>query len=414
MSSVKPYAFKNLPSLTKAQADISQSVATYLSSRPFEAGFTTALTDLLGKLLKEEVKLSPMEVRQVAVDQVTQMIPDTGCFVFIGVAPTPSKILVDLDPGLSALTIERLLGGSGAGERILRPLTEIEQGVLSYLLLKVLNTFYSGWQQGRQVALNLSGFGSQRDELVPYLESEESYSLLGIRLGIGSHIGYARIFVPSSLIGSITAELPQSGTGPEDISYMRKVLASLGEQTVTAVVEAATQTLESSVIANLEAGDIIIIENHQLALGASGTLANGSLFVRIGTGRNGGLRGQLINDEGHLKFQLSDIIKQEHPLETQSMQEDDTQGAAPEPEDNLAETEGLLRDVEAPVVVELGRLQLNTAQVVRLRAGQILRLPRNANDPVDLVVNNKLFARGELVEVDGELGVRLVKVTGAS
>ena len=85
-----------------------------------------------------------------------------------------------------------------------------------------------------------------------------------------------------------------------------------------------------------------------------------------------------------------------------------------EPTDNLPETEGLLRDIDAPVVIELGRLKMNTAQVTRLKSGQILRLPRNANDPVDLVVNDKLFARGELVEIDGELGVRLVQVTGAS
>ena len=414
MSSVKPFEFKNLPRLTKAQADVLQAVSTYLSHRPFAPEFRDTVAELLGKLLKETVKLSPLEIRPTTASQVRGMIPDSGCFVLLGVAPTPSQILVDIDPGMSALTIERLLGGMGSGERIVRPLTEIEQGVLSYLILKVLGVFYQGWQQGRQVALTLNGFASKAEELESYVASDENYYLLGIRLGAGDHIGYARLFLPGSLISSITANLPQSGTGPDDLAYMRKTLMSLGEQPITAIVEAATQNLESDVIATLEVGDIIIIENHQLTLGASGSLERGSLFVRVGTGRNGGLRGQLINDEGHLKFELTDIIKQEHPLETSNMQDEESESPATEPTDNLAETEGLLRDVEAPVVIELGRLQLNTAQVVRLRAGQILRLPRNANDPVDLVVNNKLFARGELVEVDGELGVRLVHVTGAS
>ena len=89
----------------------------------------------------------------------------------------------------------------------------------------------------------------------------------------------------------------------------------------------------------------------------------------------------------------------------------DSPGA--EPRDNLAETEGLLRDIRAPVVVELGRISLNTHQVAKLRAGQILRLPRGANDPVNLVVNGKLFARGELIEIDGELGIRLIQVVGS-
>lgn len=83
---------------------------------------------------------------------------------------------------------------------------------------------------------------------------------------------------------------------------------------------------------------------------------------------------------------------------------------APHTEDNLAETEGLLRDVDASVAVELGRIRMTTAQVIRLRKGQMLRLARSPTDPVDLVVNGKLFAKGELIEVDGELGVRLTQL----
>ncbi len=65
------------------------------------------------------------------------------------------------------------------------------------------------------------------------------------------------------------------------------------------------------------------------------------------------------------------------------------------------------------MVVELGRIRMNAAQVVRLKKGQILRLPRAPGDPVDLVVNGKVLARGELVDVEGELGVRLVQIVGA-
>ena len=86
--------------------------------------------------------------------------------------------------------------------------------------------------------------------------------------------------------------------------------------------------------------------------------------------------------------------------------------AAEQTIDNLEQTEGLLGDVPAPVVVELGRLRMTTAQVIRLKQGQVLRLPRAPADPVDLVVNGKIFGKGELVEIDGELGIRLLSLTG--
>ena len=60
------------------------------------------------------------------------------------------------------------------------------------------------------------------------------------------------------------------------------------------------------------------------------------------------------------------------------------------------QTETLLREVSAPVSIELGRLQLNASEVARLKQGQILKLPRNSDDPVNLVVDNEVFAQGEL------------------
>jgi flagellar motor switch protein FliM len=63
-----------------------------------------------------------------------------------------------------------------------------------------------------------------------------------------------------------------------------------------------------------------------------------------------------------------------------------------------------------PVVVELGRIKTTAGDVVALRPGQILELRRAPNDPVDITVNGRLVAKGELVEVEGELGVRLLSL----
>jgi type III secretion system YscQ/HrcQ family protein len=79
-------------------------------------------------------------------------------------------------------------------------------------------------------------------------------------------------------------------------------------------------------------------------------------------------------------------------------------------EDNLGEMEPLLGDMPVPVVVELGRVQLSADEVICLRAGQILELGRSPTDPVDLVVSGRLLAKGELVEIEGQLGVRILSL----
>ncbi|MFC1612106.1 type III secretion system cytoplasmic ring protein SctQ, partial [Myxococcota bacterium] len=314
--------------------------------------------------------------------------------------------------------------------RIQRPLTEIEAGVFSFIILKLLSHFHTGWQTGNEISLTLDRFAAKLEDIQDIIESEPSYHMVGVRVSAGRRSGYARIFIPDSFITQSFSTPPsQLATSEQELQHMRSVLKRIGEATVAGRIEVASLDLNPDDIDSLEVGDIILLENHQITKTSLGL--EGNVFVKLGKGENGGLRGRLISDGDRFRLEILEIVLQEQPLEGAMVDEDgedpeaepvptdtdeseDIPPESPESEDNLSETQGLLRDVDAPVVVELGRIRLNTTQVARLRTGQILRLPRGANDPVDLVVNGKLFARGELIEVDGELGVRLLQVAGAS
>jgi flagellar motor switch protein FliM len=72
----------------------------------------------------------------------------------------------------------------------------------------------------------------------------------------------------------------------------------------------------------------------------------------------------------------------------------------------------MLSDVPLQISVELGRLPITADQVVALKVGHVFDLNRSAGEPLDLSVNGKVIARGELVEIDGNLGVRVVSLAG--
>lgn len=74
------------------------------------------------------------------------------------------------------------------------------------------------------------------------------------------------------------------------------------------------------------------------------------------------------------------------------------------------EAAGLLDDITVAMVVELGRVMVSAADVVQLRPGQVIELTRAPGEPVDLVVDGKRIGKGELVEIDGELGVRILSL----
>ena len=72
----------------------------------------------------------------------------------------------------------------------------------------------------------------------------------------------------------------------------------------------------------------------------------------------------------------------------------------------------LVLGVPLTVSAELGTCVLAMRDVLRLGTGAIVELDRDAGAPVDLLVNDKLFARGEVVAVDGRFGVRITELAG--
>lgn len=70
----------------------------------------------------------------------------------------------------------------------------------------------------------------------------------------------------------------------------------------------------------------------------------------------------------------------------------------------------LLRDVPMDVTAELGRTRMTVSNLLNLVPGSIVELDRAAGAPVDLLVNGALIARGEVVVIDEEFGVRINEI----
>lgn len=73
-------------------------------------------------------------------------------------------------------------------------------------------------------------------------------------------------------------------------------------------------------------------------------------------------------------------------------------------------TLGLLLEVELPLSVSFGRTYLPLKDVVKLSSGSIIELNRSINEPVELIINNCVIAKGEVVVVEGNYGVRIKQI----
>jgi flagellar motor switch protein FliN len=73
----------------------------------------------------------------------------------------------------------------------------------------------------------------------------------------------------------------------------------------------------------------------------------------------------------------------------------------------------VLMDVELEVMLRFGRRQMLLRDVLELSAGSVLELDRQIQEPVELVLNHRVIAKGEVVVVDGNYGLRISEVSSA-
>jgi len=124
------------------------------------------------------------------------------------------------------------------------------------------------------------------------------------------------------------------------------------------------------------------------------------------------------NDEKKLDTSSEDgeSIAESENMETKGDEEDSAIGSAQSgagaDDDEPKDLEFIL-DIPLEVSVELGRTRMQVNDLLRLGQGSIVELSKLADEPMDIYVNRKLFARGEVVVVNEKFGIRLTDIISA-
>ncbi len=73
-----------------------------------------------------------------------------------------------------------------------------------------------------------------------------------------------------------------------------------------------------------------------------------------------------------------------------------------------------LKDLQLNVYIELGRTKMQIKDILELERGYVIELEKLASEPVDIFVNNKKIAEGEVVVIDKHFGIRITNLVDAS
>ena len=103
----------------------------------------------------------------------------------------------------------------------------------------------------------------------------------------------------------------------------------------------------------------------------------------------------------------------DHPSATQIIELSELQPQAPTGPAVLGGNMGLLHGVKVKLSIMVGEAQTTLGELMALKEASILKIDRQADHPVDVLVEGNVVARGQLVVVDDNFGVRITEIASA-
>jgi flagellar motor switch protein FliN len=485
----------SLPRISRQQIQVTNALLCHLPQTAFESGFKEKLKAALEPLVHADVDVWFDGVRALAENELRQVLAEPTCAAIVGLPPRTEKALLEVDLAIAQLAIDKLLGGNAEDADTQRPLSEIEDGVFSYVLLKVLQLLQEDGAAERQVQLKLEGVHGTLASLSDRFPVDGRYVCLSFKLFFDVKVGFARLYLPESFVHETFPDAPPAD-GPAQQRWLKRLqdrmdLVSLLKAPL--VVEVGRIGLQMADVEALDVEDIILVEETEVRIEgftqggrdddgveASPGRLTGRVQSRVGDGHRGIITGTVVVGDatGRYEVQIEAISPTGEPRPRahlfrgggdgggdenmaaensralsapglvdadalaermrrsvaaraaasgadcaiapsagRAVEHGGAEGVEGEHSDNedgdegpAPEAAGLLEDITVAMVVELGRVMVSAADVVQLRPGQVIELARAPGEPVDLVVDGKRIGKGELVEIDGELGVRILSL----
>ena len=291
-------------------------------------------------------------------------------FALVSLTGLGAPSVLELDLPFLTSVVGRLAGARNPGAPV-DSLTRIEEAAFGYLGLVALSAFREQPELEQVFRPRLEGTTTDKTEAVDYLE-DAPHVCFEARLCVGGEVGIVRFALASSALRTalhaFADELPAVRSPEVDVARL------------TLRTFAGRSQLDAQEVASLVAGDVVLLDGIRLS--------GGALFgaTRLSS-RGFDLWGELSPD-GFIHAQSTlRALPQENAMTT-----------------HVPGTPALPVDVE----IELTRIQLSLGELACLTPGAVLQLRMSASDPVLVRVGDRAVARAELVEIEGEVGARII------
>jgi flagellar motor switch/type III secretory pathway protein FliN len=349
------------------------------------AVLTSAARLLAGLPRRVETALGDFGTVGLSWEAVDALGPESAGDVVFGISRAIGAGRLVIDAALAHRAVAVALGGEARWGASLARLGLGERGVVAGIIASLLHTL------GAPFSVSL---------MAPAVAGVAAEGGVAIALAVtfADAAGWARLEVPSAWLA---AAVPRAVSATE-----------LGELDVEVRVELARTWLAAGEVAGVVPGDAIVFDGEpRLALGAgvarSVRVVIGAHAARARLAEDGSVTLEDAFRPASASSVAGSMFVDERVSEEVSMKGQNGEGMLDGPQDAKADATAVLAVAPIEVVAELGRFTLRGEEVVGLGPGAVLTFGRVGASLVALRVGGEVWAEGELVDVDGELGVRV-------
>ncbi|MEO1339059.1 MAG: hypothetical protein AAFV29_25675, partial [Myxococcota bacterium] len=197
---VRPFRLDELERIPREHRDVHRALHRVLPEAVFESGFLTKVCQELQRYTEMDIDMWLHSISIVRRTQLRAMIPGVSCLVVVGLPPLQDKVLLEIDLRFVYRSVDRLLGSHGVAVDTHRPLSDIEQGVFSFLLLKVLHLFQQNLQLPEQVAVRLEDIRSDLKSVADIVRNDDYWLVASWKMNFDLDVSYVRALVPTSMV----------------------------------------------------------------------------------------------------------------------------------------------------------------------------------------------------------------------
>lgn len=403
-------------------------------SAKLQSHLSEALQNLLTLPPEHEIELLPLVTKEINLTEDFPPVSGNSWWLGVSIEESKAEFAVEIDNAFAVWLVDAMLGEKISEQIILRELTKTETSVLEFLLL---NLIYEANRAVQSPVFKIRSLSRQMP--VRLVEARANFAEGEPLLAAGWQIVHGllpsiiRVYLAPETLKSLSA----AGNSLLSSASRRAGWRRFENHAKDARARIALGQIELTLseLASLETGDVALLENNNLTIFGGNLFGRASIF--LGDGENMKISGEILASEATApdafeenartidnkilvksfsarqawKFVVTALTENANAPEFgQTMTETDENlsdeiGAADAGGNGLA-----VENLALTLRVELEARRLTLAEIADLRENQILELGARPSDSVNLLIENRVVGRGELVEIEERLGVRITKL----